>query len=180
MMMKTMESNENNIGVMDYLKEKKKRVSKKDEIMMMTAMMNDSEYNVDIYTRKDVGYSGKKYYPGREFKKMINDIILDVTKIPERELSILMDNYEFNEKQAKYMVDFSKEFLNSYVMECGRKIGLGGREKYNIYLSRGTRKFFDKIKIENDDGNDISQMKFIKIPGGENVVMTTKGSKIYW
>jgi hypothetical protein len=107
-----------------------KSASRKDEVAVMKAMMNDPEYVVDIYDK--TGKCGE-YCPSKELKKIVSSAVSATTKIPMKEATALVDNYEFTKTDAAAMVDMSKEFINTY-LQTGRKLPLGGRVNSNIEL----------------------------------------------
>ena len=108
--------------------------SQKDEIAVMKAMLNDPSYEVSVYNK--TGCIGV-YNPSKELRKMIGGIITNTTGVQTNEAKRLMDNYEFSTNDAKTMISFSKEYINSY-MHTGRKLPLGGREKSDISLIKRT------------------------------------------
>ena len=109
-------------------------ISKKDEAIVMKAMMNDPEYFVSTYSKtKDDDICIEKYYPGLEFRKTIANIVANLTHIPRKEAKMLVSQYEFNYSEAKSFINFSKEFINTY-LQTGRKIGLGGRDTSDVEL----------------------------------------------
>lgn len=107
-----------------------KSASRKDEITIMKAIMNDPSYAVDVYEKE--GKVGE-YNPGAEFRKVVSNTIASVTHIPGKEAAELMNNYEFNKSDAAAMVGFAKEFVGSY-LQTGRKLPLGGRVNSSIEL----------------------------------------------
>lgn len=135
-------NNDDNINItnsvenaIEYVKNSKNKYntrSQRNEIIVMNSMMNDKNYNVGIY---NTGGYVDSYFPGVSFRNMVYGIIKDVTQIPGHELTKLLNDYEFNDKQAKDMVNFSKEFLNTYILKTGRKLNLGGRENSNVLLN---------------------------------------------
>ena len=108
-----------------------KSSSKKDEIAVMKAMINDPNFSVDIYN--DSGKCGE-YYPSREIRKMLTNVVSSTTKIPSKEASELVNNYEFSKSDAIAMINLSKEFINTYLYNTGRKLSLGGRITSDIEL----------------------------------------------
>jgi len=104
--------------------------SKKDEVTVMRAIINDPEYSVDVYDK--TGKCGN-YQPGADFRKMVSNVVSNTTKIPYKEAKALVDNYEFTKSDATTMVGVSKEFINTY-LQTGRKLPLGGREKSDVEL----------------------------------------------
>lgn len=102
----------------------------KDEVNVMKAMLNDKEYEISIYNNN--GLVGT-YNPSKSIRNMMSNIITESTGISKIESQMLIDNYEFNNSNAKDMINFSKEFINTYI-KTGRKLPLGFREKSNISL----------------------------------------------
>ncbi len=102
----------------------------KDEIKVAQAMLNDPTYVVDVYSKN--GVSGQ-YSPYADTRAMIADIIKDATRVSAREADELARNYQFTKNGAQTMVNFSKEFINTY-LQTGRKLPLGAREKSNCSL----------------------------------------------
>ncbi len=107
-----------------------KSSSKKDEVLVMKAIMNDPEYTVDVY--KNDG-NQKEYRPGKELRKVISNAIAAITNMPPKEAAALVQNYEFSKSDAATIVGVSKEFINSY-LQTGRKLSLGGRENSDVEL----------------------------------------------
>ncbi len=107
----------------------------KDENRVALAMLNDPTYVVDIYNKN--GISGQ-YSPYAETRSMVADIIKDTTKVSSAEAQELANNYQFNKNGAQTMINFGKEFVNTYV-QTGRKLPLGCREKSNVSLSKKTK-----------------------------------------
>lgn len=56
--------------------------SRKDEITVMRAMINDPEFSVEVYDK--TGKVGE-YYPSREIRKMISNVVSTTVKIPVKE-----------------------------------------------------------------------------------------------
>ena len=104
--------------------------SRKDEVTVMKAMLNDPTFSVGVYDK-----SGKigDFCPSGEFRKMIGNVVTATTKIPAKEARDLVDRYEFTKADAAAVIGVSKEFFNSY-LPTGRKVQLGGRKTSNIEL----------------------------------------------
>lgn len=122
--------------VVDILKEiqdthKQVSSSQKDEVRVMQAMLNDTNYEVGVYAK-----AGKvdTYNPAQDFKSMQARIVSSVTKMGKEEAKKLVDEYEVTKTDANTMVNVSKEFINTY-LDSGRKLSLGGRETSNFALS---------------------------------------------
>jgi hypothetical protein len=109
---------------------KQKSSSKKDEVTIMKALMNDSDYSTKIYGTKD---GVDTHYPSQELRKVVANAVSEITKIPAKEATELVKNYEFTKSDAQTMVNFSKEFVYSY-LQTGRKLPLGGRVESDVEL----------------------------------------------
>lgn len=110
---------------------KQKSSSKKDEVTVMKALMNDTEYSTKIYgTLNGV----ETHYPSRELRKIVANAVSSITKIPIKEATELADKYEFTKTDAQGMVNLSKEFTYTY-LKTGRKLPLGGRIDSDIQLA---------------------------------------------
>lgn len=136
-----------------------KSASRKDEVSVMKAMLNDKEYKVDIYGKD--GVSGT-YCPAEDAREMVAGIIQTAAKVPAAEAKELAANYEFKKSDAETSVNLSKEFVNTY-LETGRKLPLGGRAKSNIslegkHVEESTILCPTKIGV-GDDGKDMYDRK---------------------
>lgn len=112
-----------------------KTKSQKDEVEVCRAMMNDKGYQVTMYAGD--GAVGV-YNPARSFRGMISNVMSETTGISKIEADNLLDKHEFSSSQAKEMVNFSKEFFNTYLFKSGRKLSLGGRENSDVDLEAKT------------------------------------------
>ena len=104
--------------------------SKKDEITIMKAMLNDPNFTVGIYDK--TGKVGE-YCPSADARKMITNVVSTTTRISGKEAAELVDNYEFTKADATSFINISKEFINTY-LQTGRKLPLGGRQFSNVEL----------------------------------------------
>ena len=104
--------------------------SRKDEITVMKAMINDPDYSVDVY---DKDGKSEEYFPGREFRRVVSNAVAATTKIPAKEAVELVNAYEFTKSDAAALVGLSKEFVHSY-LQTGRKLPIGGRITSNVDL----------------------------------------------
>lgn len=129
---------------------KQKSASQKDEIRVMQAMLNDTKYEVGVYTNK-----GKvdTYNPAADFRAMEASILTGAAKINKDEAASLIAGYEFTKNDATTMVNVSKEFINTY-LGCGRKLSLGGRETSNFALLANdtpkTEKVYQRRTVAED------------------------------
>ena len=104
----------------------------KDENKVAMAMLNDPTFSVDIYNKEGVVGA---YSPYEDTRTMVASIIKDTTKVSESEAKKLAADYQFGKSEAQSMINFGKEFVNTY-LETGRKLPLGCREKSNCALVR--------------------------------------------
>lgn len=124
--------------------------SQKDEVKIMKAMLNDTDYVVGVYEKEG---QIDQYCPAKDVRDMMSSVLCSTTKITQEESKELMDNHEFSKKEATSMINVSKEFLNTY-LNTGRKIGLGGRELSNVSFSQKLVKATDRpypVKVGVDE-----------------------------
>lgn len=143
--------------------------SRKDEVRVMQAMINDTSYTVDIYGKDGPEMS---YNPARDFKSMAANIISKAAKVPAAEAEKLVENYDATKSDAQTMVNISKEFVNTF-LHTGRKLPLGAREKSDVSLSlkkveSSTRLYPAKVGV-NDDGSDRYAKTPTTVPAHESV-----------
>lgn len=138
--------------------------SAKDEIRVMQAMLNDTNYEIGVYSN-----SGLKetYNPAKDFRTMLSGIIASTTKISKEESAALVESYEVTKSEASTMVNVSKEFVNTY-LGTGRKLPFGGRETFNLVLSakdveEATKTYPKKVGI-NEDGTARYETAERKVP----------------
>ncbi len=138
--------------------------SAKDEVRVMQAMLNDTEYEVGVYTNS--GFK-ETYNPAKDFKGMLSGVIASTTKISKEEASSLANAHEVTKSEATTMVNVSKEFVNTYI-STGRKLPFGGREKSNISISGKdvpeTVKTYPKKVGVNEDGTGRYESGERKVP----------------
>ena len=65
-----------------------------------------------------------------------------------------MREHEFIKSEAEALIEFSKEFINTYI-HTGRKLPLGGREKSNVSVAlkeipAGERTFPQVVEVKKD------------------------------
>ena len=146
-----------------------KSSSRKDEVRVMQAMLSDPTYEVTIYGKD--GPEGT-YNPTKDFRAMCSSIMASTAKISTAEADQLMEGYQVKKGEASYMVNISKEFVNTY-LQTGRKLGLGAREKSDVSLSlkkvdASTRLYPTKVGV-NDDGSDRYSKAPTSIPAHESI-----------
>lgn len=138
--------------------------SNKDEVRVMQEMLNDTDYEVGVYTN-----SGLKetYNPAKDFRTMLSGIISSTTKISKEEASALTQSYDITKADANTMINVSKEFVNTY-LGTGRKLPFGGREKFNLVVSakdvEDTTKTYPKKVGINEDGSARYETAERKVP----------------
>ena len=147
----------------------RKSASRKDEIKVMQAMLNDTSYEVDVYNKDGVEST---YNPAKDFRNMCSNIISKSAQIPLAEATNLVDKYEVTKSDASSMVNISKEFVNTYI-HSGRKLPLGSREYSDVSLGlkkvdESTRLYPTKVGV-NDDGSDRYSKTPTVVPAHESV-----------
>lgn len=143
--------------------------SQKDEVRVMKAMLNDREYEAEIY-----GKEGKvgTFNPAMAMREMLSNVIAGTTKISNEEAKTLAEGYDFKRGDAETLVETSKEFVNSY-LQTGRKLPLGGRERSNVSfimkeVPETVRSYPRKVGV-NSDGSDRYEKIQTKVPAYESV-----------
>lgn len=139
-------------ALINEIKESRKQTSasQKDEVRVMQAMLNDTSYEVGVYSPK-----GKIdiYNPAKDFRTMEANILASAAKINKEEATNLIGKYEVTKNDATTMVNVSKEFINTY-LGCGRKLALGGREDSNFALlvkdTPKTEKVYQRRTVQED------------------------------
>ena len=135
---------------------KQKSSSKRDEISVMQAMLNDRKHCVDVYGK--TGVEGQ-YYPGQDFRAMVSDVMSSAAHIDKKEAESLVEGFDFKKTHAETVINVGKEFINTY-LETGRKIKLGGRETSDVALCKkefpaGMRRYPTQIGVD-EKGNPIN------------------------
>lgn len=143
--------------------------SRKDEIRVLKAMVNDKSYKVDLYDK--TGKYGS-FCPAEAMQDMATSIVSSAAKITHDEARSLINNYEFKKNEVEDLLDISKEFVHTY-LHTGRKLNLGGREKSDISLSlktieSGTRSFPKMVGYDNN-GKPIYERGVTKVDGYESM-----------
>lgn len=158
---------QNILSIIDGIKAnvKQRSASTKDEVTVMQALMNDRDYEVEVFKKNG---NNEMFAPGREFRGMITNIVAGTTKMNHDEAANLVENYEFKRDQAQTMVDVNKEFILSY-LETGRKFKLGGRRDSNVSLIKkefepGLRRYPTRIGL-NPSGDPIMGASEIWVSG---------------
>ena len=143
--------------------------SQKQEVTMCNAMMNDTTYEVPIYAGS--GYQGI-YNPAQSFRRIISSSMSNMTGMPRIEADKLVRQYQFNTEEATELLNFSKEFINTY-LQTGRKLPLGGRERSNVSLKlKQIESGFVSYPVkvgEDSEGNPICETKQTYVGGYDTI-----------
>ena len=149
-----------------------KSSSKKDEVRVMKAMLNDTSYKVSVYDKS--GKTGE-YCPAESAKQIVSSVLQHSAGISNTEADALAVNYEFGTSEAENMVNISKEFVNSYV-HTGRKIAMGGREKSNVAIElkeiEASSRPFPKVVGIDSNGKKIYGRGMSKVGAYESLKVT--------
>ena len=115
---------------------KQTSASKKDEVAVMQAMLNDRSYEAGVYGLGEDGTYGKigSYNPSDDARKLIGSTISATTKIGKDEAAALAEAHVFSKQEAESFVGITKEYINVYGT-TGRKLPLGGRVDSNVALA---------------------------------------------
>lgn len=109
------------------IKEIKKRtnnqiaINKVDEIQVMKCMLNDPDFRLGVYDR-NFGYVGDKC-PHDDAVNFAKNIISGSTGLDGRESKHLAENYEFTKRDASFLLENMRDFLQVYT-STGRKINI--------------------------------------------------------
>ena len=146
--------------------------SRKDEIAVTKAMLNDKTYEVGVYTKDG---KTETYNPSSAMRNFLATGMSKAAHLTIQEAKELANNHEFGNSEAQDVLGFSKELVNTYI-HTGRKLPLGGRENSDIALGlkevpAGERRF-PTVKGIDENGK--------KIPGsGKTFVPAYETAKVY-
>lgn len=149
---------------------KQKSASKRDEVTVMRAMLNDKDFVVTDYATHE------QHCPAKDFRDMTANIIAATTKMPKVEAQAVADNYDVKKSDAETMVNISKDFVNC-ALRTGRKINLGATEKSDISIQikeipESQKKFPMKTGV-NDDGTPRYEKAETIIPAHEGLKVSS-------
>lgn len=166
--METMNVQELIKDIRDNLKQKS--ASRRDEVTVMKAMLNDKDFIVTDYATKET------HCPAKDFREMTASIIASTTKISKAEAQDIADNYEIKKSDAETMINLSKDFINC-ALRTGRKINLGATEKSNISIQikeipESQKKFPMKTGV-NEDGSPKYEKAETIIPAHESLKVSS-------
>lgn len=132
-----------------------KTISRKDEVRVMRAMLNDMDYKVAEY---DKGEFVGTYCPAESARNIVSNVLQGTSNITSNEARDLANSYEFSKSDAENMIGISKEFIHSY-LHTGRKISIGGRERSDISMHlkevTSSNRPYPKVVGKDDNGNKI-------------------------
>lgn len=166
--METMNVQELIQDIKDNLKQKS--ASRRDEVTVMRAMLNDKDFVVTDYATHE------QHCPAQDFRDMTAGIIASTTKMSKVEAQAIVDNYDVKKADAETMVTLSKDFINC-ALRTGRKINLGATEKSNISIQikeipESQKKFPMKTGV-NDDGSPRYEKAETIIPAHEGLKVSS-------
>ena len=160
-------------SIIDEIKSTAKQISinKVDEVKVMKSMLNDKNYKIEIFDKNE-GYIGDKC-PAEEATQFISNVIQVATGLDSKDSRHLADNYEFTKKDAIFMVNNAKDFIETY-MKTGRKINIIQNDtcEASIYaknISAGTK------NIPSKPGSP--ELKKISTPAYTKLVSISKSPK---
>ena len=152
-------------NVIEEIKKNAKQISinKIDEVKVMKSMLNDKNFKMAIYDKNE-GYMGDKC-PAEEATQFVASVIQSATGLDSKDSKHLADNYEFTKKDAVFMVNNAKDFLEVY-MKTGRKINIiqNGAGEASIYardIPAGTKNI--PAKPGSPETKQISTPAYTKI-----------------
>lgn len=151
--------------------------SKKDEVEVMQAMLNDTSYEVGVYTKDGLQ---ETFNPSAKAREIVISVLQNTAQLNAEEAKLLGDSHEFSKKEAQNFIDVSKEFINTYT-QTNRRLPLGGRENSDVTLIRkevaeSTRAFPYKTGTEN--GKDVFEIRETVTPAHES--LKSSGSCPAW
>ena len=123
-------------------------INKVDEVRVMTCMLNDSEFTLGVYDRTQ-GYIGQKC-PRDGAVKFIKNVISGATGLDQRDSQHLAENYTFTKKDANFLLDNMRDFINVY-MGTTRKLNI--LQTANSESAIFTREIEPSMKMIPDKDN---------------------------
>ena len=148
---------------------KQRSVNKVDEIKVMKAMLNDPNFQISVYD-KNKGLIGTRC-PHEESVKYAANLCSAITGIDSKSATELASNYEFTKKDAIYMIDMSKSFVQTY-LDTGRKINVCQTEDAQAELM--TRAIPEKEKLIPGSSNETA-----KVPAYTKIIAKSKNPKYH-
>lgn len=137
---------------------KQRGASKVDEIRVMRTMLNDPDFTVSVYD-KSKGLIGSRC-PREEAIKFASNLCSSVTGIDSKSADELAANYEFTKKDAIFMIDNAKSFIQTYTAS-GRKLPILQSEDAQAEIF--TRPIESKTKVIPSTGKTTTVPAYTKI-----------------
>ena len=125
---------------------KQRSINKVDEVRVMRGMLNDPNFSIGIYDKK-LGYIGQRC-PHDEAVNFAKNIISGATGLDGKDSRHLAENYEFTKRDAVFLLDNMRDFINVYT-DTGRKINILQNESSEAtlhikHIPAGTKSVPDK------------------------------------
>lgn len=143
-------------------------INKLDEVRVMTAMLNDKDFTLGVYDKLE-GYLGQKS-PHNNAVKFVTNIISNATGLDKKDSTHLAENYEFTKKDANFLLENMKDFMNVYT-STGRKINI--IQNANTEAALFTREIPPSEKLIPDK-NDRSMTKKVPTKGYTKLISVSK------
>jgi hypothetical protein len=134
---------------------KQKSASKRDEVTVMRAMLNDKEFTIGVYD-KSMGYIGQKS-PHNEAVKFAKDIIAGSTGLDTKDAEQLAEDYEWTKKNSNFLLSNMRDFLFVYT-GTGRKINIMQSADTEACLYTKEIKSTNKCIPDKDNPGKIKQV----------------------
>jgi hypothetical protein len=113
------------MGEIKEATQKQKSASRVDEIRVMKTMLNDPDFTISIYD-KNKGLIGQKC-PHEDAVKFLTGTTAAITGLDTKSASELVSKYEFTKKDAIFMVENCRDFIQTY-LSTGRKLPIAQTE----------------------------------------------------
>ena len=147
---------------------KQTAVNTKDELNFMRTMLNDKEYEVDVYNNNGVVGT---LNPSKAARETLAIGMSAATKIPMAEAEALADQHTFGKKEAQNYIDISKQYILGYG-ETGRKIKLGTRADSDVSICMEAKEA-GKTKVPNRVDGKVVGTKEIDVPAYNKYKMSS-------
>lgn len=134
-----------------------------DEVAVMQSMLNDKEFAIGIFDRKD-GYVGSRS-PRKEAIQLTVDTLSSITGMTSSEALAMSQNHEFTKKDATHFINISKDFVGTY-LQTGRKLNVVSDPRVEATINLKTVEAHNKSVPDRDN------------PGTSKVVVTPEKLKV--
>ena len=145
-------------------------INKVDEVKVMVSMLNDKDFTLGVYDKS--GYIGQKC-PHNDAVKFVKGIIAGATGLDNKDALHLAENYEFSKRDANFLIDNMKDFINVYTT-TGRKINV--IQNANTEASLFTKEIKAGEKLIPDKENP-GKTKKVSTSGYTKLVSSSKCPK---